>query len=558
MKHVLASGMMLGSCYQVVRLLGRGGEGSVYLVRHMMTEQLRAAKSVGGGLAGDRMHELNMMKHLRHVSLPQIIDVLEEEDEIWLIMEYIRGTALQKMDRSLLDAEQFFSIAQQLSEVLLYLHTRASPILHLDIKPSNILIRKDGRLVLIDFGTSIEAGEGAEHRHFLGTRGFAAPEQQCEEGSTDVRSDIYGFGAVMYYCLFGEIPGSPSEIQSSCRKRRRFLSWKNGAACLISNCIQEKKEDRFLDSRCLCRTVMRLKRKYLLVRQMKKIVLAVGFLAFVLAFFASALDGEYTAARQENDVREYEKLLETSEGFGFEQACECYEQAYLLCPADEKWMFHLLERITKDCLFETAEETVWKRLFFSEVPGSGETAAELLKERPAVYGELAYRIGLAYWYFYEGPGGKSAAYKWFCEAWLAVKDQEKMPKWGEAAQIHEKIGSYYEKLGRTDVTEGKQAQYMEYWQDLKELWGLEALNQEPQEIRKQAALELLSCVIMKAYELQQGGERESEVRQMIQEVQKFVKQGLQGTEEQEKEGLLLQCEEAEKAVDRVYGAVKTK
>ncbi|MCC8067193.1 MAG: protein kinase [Clostridiales bacterium] len=142
------------SGYQIIRCLGSGGEGTVYLVCHLITEQLRAAKvlkNIGEG----RKHELNMMKHLKHTSLPGVIDVLEEDGIIWLIMEYIHGQRLDYAVAKGMTETQVWSIARQLSEVLLYLHTRKVPVYHLDIKPSNILVRQDGSIVLIDFGASI-------------------------------------------------------------------------------------------------------------------------------------------------------------------------------------------------------------------------------------------------------------------------------------------------------------------------------------------------------------------------------------------------------------------
>ena len=81
--------------YQKIRRLGKGGDGTVYLVRYLPTEQLRAAKQLKEN-GGRRVHELKMMKRLHHPSLPQIIDVLECGGQTGLVMEYIRGRTLSE------------------------------------------------------------------------------------------------------------------------------------------------------------------------------------------------------------------------------------------------------------------------------------------------------------------------------------------------------------------------------------------------------------------------------------------------------------------------------
>ena len=78
--------------YCILRELGSGGEGKVYLVRHQVTEQLRAAKRLWKGTDADRLHELKMMKQLRHPSLPEVIDVLPEKDCIWLYYDLCERT----------------------------------------------------------------------------------------------------------------------------------------------------------------------------------------------------------------------------------------------------------------------------------------------------------------------------------------------------------------------------------------------------------------------------------------------------------------------------------
>lgn len=122
---------------------------------------------------------------------------------------------------------EFFSIAGQLSEVLGYLHGRRMPILHLDIKPTNLLLKRNGRLVLIDFGAALQGQPGIRPEQCCGTPGFAAPEQYQKGSYLDARTDVYGAGAVLYYLLSGTIAGGgPEAMRTAAEQSIRKDSWK--------------------------------------------------------------------------------------------------------------------------------------------------------------------------------------------------------------------------------------------------------------------------------------------------------------------------------------------
>ena len=138
----LQTGDVVAGKYRLLRPLGRGGEGSVWLSLHLQTEQLWAVKEIPRGRDGQEFHELNMLKKLNHPSLVRILDVQEDTEAVYLIMEYIRGHNLAQMIRQQgrMSAEQVLEVGCQISRVLQYLHSRPSPVYHLDIKPSNIIL----------------------------------------------------------------------------------------------------------------------------------------------------------------------------------------------------------------------------------------------------------------------------------------------------------------------------------------------------------------------------------------------------------------------------------
>ncbi len=557
-----------GSGYQIVRRLGSGGEGSVYLVCHLCTEQLRAAKILTD-VRRDKWHELNMMKHLDHPSLPKIIDVLEQGESIWLIMEYIRGRRLDYVIGQGLSRQQLYSVARQLTEVLLYLHTRKAPILHLDIKPSNLLIRSDGSLVLIDFGASIRGHPSREAYDGYGTRGFAAPEQLKKGAAVDMRTDIYGVGATLYYCRNGKPPDEETQ-------------YRGPMGPIIRKCLARDPQKRYQSSMYLYKAVCRAEVCSHFCRQIYKILGAAVFAVMIVLFFISRFQGNETdyekrqAAQPDSasagltesemvseseweseqqrredswEEEEYQRLLEMAGEGRFEETVKYYEEAAALRPADGSWYLQLLNSVTEDFLFEEKEEHALKELLYFVPDGGDLTALELLRQNKEEYRLVAYRLGLAYWYFYEGAGGKNAAAWWFAQA-VEAQEEENREEWMPSAMVLERIGSYYEMMSRTKADAEREEKEWEYWLDMKELWYLFEEQQEEKMIRCETARELLSLEILKAYTIRQYGETQEEMLCLISDIEAYLESGDLKEMKEEQEELRELCTAASTAVAR--------
>ncbi len=203
--------------YKLIKALGRGGEGCVYLAEDSVLHRLVAMKRVWNGSreAEEKLKkEAEFLQRLQHPMLPVVYDLLW--DEAWyLVMEYIEGISLHNyIKRSgMVSEKQAGKWAEQLLSILQYLHTRKPPVIYQDLKPDNIIVCPNGNLRMVDFGA-------AYYRNYSGNRerrdafsvGYAAPEQMKREGYTayaDERSDIYAFGKIMYYMLTGTDPAYP-------------------------------------------------------------------------------------------------------------------------------------------------------------------------------------------------------------------------------------------------------------------------------------------------------------------------------------------------------------
>lgn len=540
--------------YCILKELGSGGEGKVYLVRHKVTEQLRAAKRLWKSMDIDRLHELNMMKRLRHPSLPEVIDVLEEKDCIWLIMTYVKGQCLQGLFADGISETDFFSIAGQLSEVLGYLHGRRIPILHLDIKPTNLLLKKNGRLVLIDFGAALQGHPGIRPGQCCGTPGFAAPEQYQKGGYLDARTDVYGAGAVLHYLLSGGVlSGQLQKKPAADGWRVQKDGWKKRAYTLVETCMKKEPSDRYADGAQLALAIRELQRKCVGKRRRRKLSGVMG-VALIFGLFCIGILQKEQGTVADQREQEFVRLLEQAERGGIAQAGDCYRDAAALYPEREELYAHFVNRMMQDCRMDQEEERLLQELLYAPTSDREQTVKEALARDQAAYGSLAYEIGLTYWYFYEGSGGKTAAANWFGEAVQSAEAIAEVPQWMQAAKIYQRISGYYERIGKENLlVDG--ADYGMLFEDLSVLWKEPGFQTMDVRIRAQAAKELLACMIMEASGLRQTGIAKTDLSWIVEEIQKLSEEEMLSKEQRDE--LREQCEAARASVERTYNEKQT-
>ncbi|HRI57529.1 MAG TPA: serine/threonine-protein kinase, partial [Anaerolineae bacterium] len=207
--------------YQMQRELGRGGMGSVYLAFDMQFRKpvaIKVARLAGPEARAQFRREALYLQRLRHHNLPQVLDIFSDTQRDFLVMEYIPGDDLEARVQQQGPQPEWLVLrwADELLDVLDYLHTQTPPIIHRDIKPGNLKLRQNDTLVLVDFG--IAAEHRPEETEFVGatavTPGFSPPEQYTDSPA-DARSDVYSAGATLYYLLTGVIPAAAPERASN-------------------------------------------------------------------------------------------------------------------------------------------------------------------------------------------------------------------------------------------------------------------------------------------------------------------------------------------------------
>lgn len=243
--------------YTVIRKLGQGGEGSVYLARDESLERLVALKEIRAdmGKGGVResvriIKEADHLQRLKHPMLPVIYDLLWG-DVCYMVMEYIQGITLHEyIERNgYVCEENACRWAEQLLDILEYLHTRKPPVVYRDLKPDNIMVCPDGRLRLVDFGAADQRSFGAGTVGMMAvTPGYGAPEQLGMAGETkgayaDERSDIYAFGKVLYYMVTGADPTKPPYTSLSVRDYQPLL--RERVEQIIRKCIRQDPSERY-------------------------------------------------------------------------------------------------------------------------------------------------------------------------------------------------------------------------------------------------------------------------------------------------------------------------
>ena len=212
--------------YELVRPLGEGGMAQVFLARDIRLGREVAVKVLDEHLAerpGFRerfLREGQVAAALDHPNIVPLYDFGETGPHPYLVMPYISGGSLQdELRRAPLSPSEVAAYGMQIADALAYAHERG--VVHRDVKPANMLLHADGRLMLSDFGLA-KILDGSPRRTSrlgrpdAGTPEYMAPEQI--EGRTDERSDIYALGVVLYLLLTGKLPfagSSATEVMES-------------------------------------------------------------------------------------------------------------------------------------------------------------------------------------------------------------------------------------------------------------------------------------------------------------------------------------------------------
>ncbi|MDR2616173.1 MAG: serine/threonine protein kinase [Oscillospiraceae bacterium] len=477
---MLQIGSYVDGKYKILNEISRGGMSIVYMAVNERVNKTWAIKvAQRDGVHDNNLAIMNLaadkktLMGLCHPNLPGIVDVYENERSMMLVMDYIEGNPLSKTleEYGAQPQEDVIRWAKQLCGVLGYLHGKS--IIYRDMKPSNIILRPDGDITLIDFGAAREFKEkNVADTQCLGTIGYAAPEQFGGYGQTDARTDIYCLGATLHHLITGIDPCKEASFtKQPIREINPALS--GGLERIIEKCLRDDKLERYQS----CEELLYALEHYdefddLYRKKQKKRLGAFAAAAAMTVIFASVSGAAYARAESRLSADYGLKVSAASDAqLPQTERVRLYMDAVKLNAADESAYLNMLEMFVSGGESEgrlTREEAsvltqlkagveVQNKDGYSSVIYPMET---LRTENPAGYGQVCYEIGTAYWYDYEAESDRfSAAAEWFKEASASYP----------IAEIYVDIGRYRQEIKKyagQNRTEKMYEAYGELWERL--------------------------------------------------------------------------------------------
>lgn len=256
------------SHYQIQAEIGRGGMGIVYRALDKRDNKTVAIKQLILDNVAPEKHkefierfarEAKTAAQLEHKNIVKVLEISDEEKSLYYVMEHLEGNSLRKTlatNRGKISPHSFFNILNQLSDGLSFAHSLN--VVHRDIKPDNIFILNDGRVVITDFGIAriadLEATNITKTGVMLGTLAYVSPEQLQNAKKVDHRADIFSLGVLTYEALSGSLPFTGDGIAATIVKIMSHeeipLHIKNNAICdelssVVSKALRKHPKDRF-------------------------------------------------------------------------------------------------------------------------------------------------------------------------------------------------------------------------------------------------------------------------------------------------------------------------
>lgn len=552
---MLEIGSVVDGKYKILNVVGKGGMSVVYLAMNERANKQWAIKEVRkDGMQNfevvkqNLVVETDLLKRLNHPHLPSIIDVIDGDGTFLIVMDYIEGNPLSKAlkNSGAQSQDDVIEWAKQLCDVLGYLHSRKPPIIYRDMKPSNVMLKPDGNVMLIDFGTAREfKSNSVADTTCLGTQGYAAPEQFGGHGQTDARTDIYCLGATMYHLVTGHNPAVYPYEMYPIRQWNPLLS--SGLEEIILKCTQKNPDDRYQSCAELLyaldhyqdldienKKVQSLKWKTFLAAVILTVITLIGTIGFSIA-----LSVETTST--------YDYYLnQAGNAIDSDEKSKYYIEAINTSPTRIEAYSEWLEEMSKSDGVFTAQEYEE----FKKVLNQNNNEGVIRDADEGLYAdEIAYPLAENLYFSYENKNGIDASAKWFKKAAEYSKDENIKSR----SELLYKMAENYTNLGKVDKSGDTVVSWTDYWNQLLSL----ATRDLPEKENLKIALDVYNSVAMELYNrndhFKEAGITQTEYNNELDTLESYVqnaKNSPQYTESPDKSVYDKLFENCEKAIEQ--------
>ncbi len=398
---MLKVGESLDGRYEILKKIGSGGMSVVYLAmdvrkwnkQWVIKEINKKTTTLKDGIKNDSLWvEANVLKELDHPVIPRIVDIIDDEGMYYIVMDYIQGDSLDKVlaEYGPQPEEDVIEWAKQLCDGLSYLHRQNPPIIYGDMKPANIMLKPEGTVKIIDFGTAVEKGQ----KLLLGSKDYAPPEQRG--GAAEEWFDIYALGKTLHQLLTGVQPSSGekgNDLYVSVRQWNPELS--EGIEIIIDKCVEREPAKRY---QSCAELLYDLEHPALLTAdfkkaQKKKVAKFILAASLFLVMLTTGFVCNGTAVTLKNN--NYDTLIATT------NSIESYKQAIGIFPNDTRAYMRMLEAYEDSGEFGKAQSDEFLALYIPNEGGFDPNSAETAT--------LNYKIGRMYFNYYSGDDGSDPA-----------------------------------------------------------------------------------------------------------------------------------------------------
>lgn len=529
---MLEIGSLVDGKYKILSEIGHGGMSVVYMAINEKANKTWAVKEVRKDGRMDfnivrqgLMAEIDTLKRLKHPYLPSIIDVIEDDETFIIVMDYVEGRSLDKIleEHGVQQESVVVEWAKQLCDVLGYLHSRTPAIIYRDMKPANVMLKPDGTVTLIDFGTAKNYEINYGETTGIGTIGYAAPEQYIGSGlgRTDARTDIYCLGMTLYHLLTGQDPCRNLISDTSIRAVNPALS--RGLDSIIRKCTAHQPEDRYQS----CEELMYDLENYEILeplykkKQKRKFSIFIGTLVASVLCVAAGLTFHFAASAKASET--YNNLLyEASRSVDYDTKISLYEQCMELPDMGgrkDAYLGMIQAFKENDAVFTVAEANLLDKYIMNH--------KDELQANKRDYTEICFETGKLFWYYYDyGDGSDNqvtrakSAIEWFQDVVdQAPQDYENLGM----AKAYASIGMFYRDI-TTNITEASdKGNYKPLSDNLTELIPAVAENADENEIVRLELVELTRGALQQyATKFKVDGVTEQEILSLYQQLEQVI------------------------------------